>query len=795
MTERNQPNPHPQSPSITAPSGPQLSITNVVKMLNTKFGGGWSFDIVEHDLLSETVEVVGELRAGGTSARERGQAGRDGGQHGGQRGRSVGELLEEASNESLRRCALTLMHGSLPDLSPAPAPSSPLRAQAEGRQPPPAPALVTAPAEPAIPQSGQGPSPAQITGGQAQITAPPEQDPAPAAQITAPMEPAPLLLEPPTAPAEPAAQSPATAEARPAGADLDPVTLRVVGGAFNAIAKEMAHVLYRMSYSSIIRESEDLGCGIFDVDGNELCESESTPMHIGSLPWYIRGFKRRLEGKINEGDVIIHNHPYFGASHTPDMAVIVPIFHQGELLGFAACTAHLLDMGGAAPGINVDVVDIFAEAKLFNAIKLYDRGKRNEEIWQMLIDNVRTPDMNTSDIDAMIASVELGRDRFLKLVEKYGRATVMDTAYYWMDYSEKMLRAEIEKIPDGEYHSEGWLDDDGKNRDRPLKVNVTVRVEGSDITIDLTGSADEVETGFNVPFEGSLLVACYYIVRTLLLDEVSFEEFIPQNEGIFRPVKVIAPKGSIFNPNFPRACFSRFAQIQRVVDCVIHALSPVIPEKATGGNSASLYFISYSGFMPEKQQYWMYLEVDEGSYGGRFGKDGMDCVDNLVANTRNNPVEELDMHYPLRNERYELRADPPAAGKWRGGIGIVRENRFLEPGYISCEADRHLEPPHGVFGGGQGLTGSLTKNPGTPGEESWPSKITGYKMAAGDLIRITGPSGGGYGDPMERDPEMVLGDWLDDFISLEMARDVYGVAIEAESETVNAEETRRLRAQ
>jgi N-methylhydantoinase B/oxoprolinase/acetone carboxylase alpha subunit len=701
--------------------GETPGVAAVVRRLRAAYGEEWSFDIVGHDLDGGTVAVTGELNVNGTLVREKGAAPSGD-------GLSLGQRLEAAADDCLRRCALTL--------------------------------LGEAPAAPPPPES----------------------------------EPAPVAAAP-----EPKVEAPApTHEPVPAPAPvheydhLDPVTLRVVGGAFNAIAKEMAHVLYRMSYSSIIRESEDLGCGIFDAEGNELCESESTPMHIGSLPWYIRGIKKRIT-EFNEGDVIIHNHPYFGASHTPDLAVLVPIVHQGRLIGFSACTAHLLDMGGAAPGINVDVVDIFAEAKLFNAVKLYDRGVRNEEVWQIIKDNVRTPDMNTSDIEAMSASVELGRDRFLALMDKYGAETVMATANYWMDYSERMLRAEIEKLPDGEYHSEGWLDDDGKNRDVPLKVNVTVRIEGSDITIDLTGSADEVETGYNVPFEGSLIVACNYIVRTLLLDEVSFEEFIPQNEGIFRPVKVIAPKGSIFNPNFPRACFSRFAQIQRVVDCVIQALAPIMPEKATGGNSASLYFISYSGFVPERQQYWMYLEVDEGSYGGRFGKDGMDCVDNLVANTRNNPVEELDMHYPLRNERYELRPDPPAAGQWRGGIGIVRENRFLEPGYISCEADRHMEAPVGVFGGQEGRTGSLTFNPGTAGEESWPSKVTGQKMEAGDLIRITSPSGGGYGEPKARDPEMVLSDYLDDYITLQIAREVYGVAIDGDSDTVIEDETRRLR--
>src|SRR3954467_12041448 len=232
---------------------------------------------------------------------------------------------------------------------------------------------------------------------------------------------------------------------------VDPITLRVLGGAFDAIAQEMAGVLFRMSYSSIIRESEDLGAGIFDADGRELCESESTPMHIGSLPWYIRGFMQRLEGEIEDGDVIVHNHPYLGASHSPDIAVAVPIFWQGELLGWAAVTAHVLDVGGSFSGINADAFDVYAEAKMYNGLRWYRRGELNEDLDRMIFDNVRTETMNRGDMNAMLAACQLGRERFLRLVERYGAEVVMSAAYDWMDYSEKMLRQEIEKIPDGTY--------------------------------------------------------------------------------------------------------------------------------------------------------------------------------------------------------------------------------------------------------------------------------------------------------------------------------------------------------
>jgi N-methylhydantoinase B/oxoprolinase/acetone carboxylase alpha subunit len=559
--------------------------------------------------------------------------------------------------------------------------------------------------------------------------------------------------------------------------EIDKVTLRVLGGAFDAVAKEMAQTLYRMSNSSIIRESEDIGCGIFDPTGQELCESETSPMHIGSLPFYIRGFMRKLEGQIEDGDIIIHNHPYHGASHTPDLAVAVPIFDDGVLIGFSAATAHLVDTGAAAPGLNIDLIDLFAEGTIYDSIKLYEKGVRNEAVWSILQDSVRTPDHNASDIEAMIAATKLGRKRFLDLTGRYGRDTVMATAHHWMDYSEGRLRAEIAKIPDGNYTAESWLDHDGRNWDTMLKVVVTLRKKGDGITIDLTGSADEVETGFNVPFEGSLKVACFYAIRTLLLDQAETEDFIPQNEGIFRAVDVIAPKGSIFNPNFPRACFARMAQVQRVIDCIIRALAPVMPERATGGNAATVMSVSYSGFDKKRAQYWVCVEVNEGSYGGRATKDGLDCVDNLMANTRNVPCEEIELHYPLRVERYEMRPEAPGAGKWRGGCGHVREVRFLKDGFFSCNGDRILEPPYGIFGGLTGHGSKLTVNPGTSGEAEWPSKVSGRKVSAGDVIRVCGPASAGYGDPLERKPESVLADVVDGIFDGAHARADYGVVI------------------
>jgi len=576
-----------------------------------------------------------------------------------------------------------------------------------------------------------------------------------------------------------------------------PILMRVIGGAFSAIAKEMAGVLFRMSYSSIIRESEDLGAGIFDAEGNELAESDSTPMFMGAMPKIVKGILKVLGDDIADGDVILHNDPYLGATHSPDVAIVIPIFHHGELVGFSGASAHLLDIGGAYPGLAVDLVDNWSEGNIYRAVKLTDAGVRQDRLWKHILENTRTPTHNRGDLEAMIAACELARRRYLALLSRYGKDAVLGAARDWIDYSERMLRQEIAKVPDGAYETDvGWLDDDGRNRGVKLPIKVKVVIAGDEIAIDLTGSSPEVPTGYNSPFEGTTVSAMTFITRMIFLDEAAYPVFVPQNEGMLKPVRVIAPKGSIFNPSFPRACFARFCQVQRAVDLVLKALAPVVPEQVTAGNSAHLHFISYSGFLEEEQEYWVYLEVDEGSYGGRPGRDGLDSVDCLIANTRNNPIEELEWRFPMRTERYELRDDPCAAGKWRGGIGMVRLNRFLVDTIVTCEGERHdTDPPWGIFGGHDGLNASMTKNPGRPGEEAWPSKVTAFRLAAGDTLEVKVPNSGGYGDPLERDPDLVRSDVLDGFTTVRLAERDYGVVIEPETMALDLESTAALRAE
>ena len=548
---------------------------------------------------------------------------------------------------------------------------------------------------------------------------------------------------------------------------IDPITASVIGGALESIATEMGHKLTRMSYSSIIRESEDFGCVICDAQGRQLCESpQSTPLQSGPIPGYIRGINRRfaeIGEQWNPGDVVIHNHSYYGASHQPDVGFIIPIFHEGQLVGFSATTAHHLDLGALTPGSCgiVDACDAYAEGLQLNAIKIEEGGRRNAWIWQIVRDNCRAATLVVGDMEAQVSAARIGVARFLELVERYGIETVQAASEDLMDYSERMLRLEIEKLPDGVYSAEGFLDGFPGHPDPAysnLRVAVAITVAGSSLTVDLTGTAPQLDLPVNMPLEGTVDIAIYLTLRSILLDTTR-HEVVPANSGLFRPITIIAPEGTIANPSFPAPTIARFCSGNIVADTVMRALAPIMPDAVSAG-VGNLRVVAYSG-PAANGQHWVYMDIHEGSYGGRLGKDGLDAVDTLYANTRNNPIEDIESHYPLRVTRYELNENTGGRGQWRGGLGSVRDIELLADGGFSLEGDGVEHAPPGLFGGEQGTPGVVVLTTSDGSEQRLASKFPYRKARKGDRLSLVGPSGGGYGDPAERDPAAIEADRLD----------------------------------
>ncbi|WP_419880359.1 hydantoinase B/oxoprolinase family protein [Peribacillus sp. B-H-3] len=581
---------------------------------------------------------------------------------------------------------------------------------------------------------------------------------------------------------------------------IDPITVQVVLGALENVAVEMGHKLARMSYSSIIRESEDFGCALVDFKGQQLCESShSTPLQSGPIPGYVSGIREIMEERNDTfypGDVIMHNSPYHGASHGPDVGFCIPVFYQDELIGFSVTTAHHLDIGASTPGSCgiVDAVDAYAEGLQFKAIKVYEKGVKNRYIWDFLKDNIRAPKLVVGDMEAQIAAARIGAQRYIEIIEKFGLETVRAASEELMNYSEKMMRDAIKKLPDGEYSAEGYLDgylDSEDPSKKELRIKVTVKVDGSDLTVDLTGTSPQVsDKPINMPLVGTVDIAVYLTLRSILLDSTIYGNF-PQNTGLTRPIKIVAPKGTLCNPIFPAPTIARFNSGNIVADTLMKALSQVVPHQVSAG-VGNLQVVAFSG-KSEDENYWVYMDIMEGSYGGRFGKDGMDAVDTLYANTRNNPIEDIESHYPLRVNRYELRDNVSAPGKWRGGIGSIREVTFLADGSFSVEADGYKFAPWGFDEGKSGSVGSLSIRDMETGKVvKLPSKLPNRKATEGSTIQLVGPCGGGYGNPFERTPEKVLADFLDEFISKEIALHEYRVVI-TEQEKIDYEKTNELR--
>jgi N-methylhydantoinase B len=580
---------------------------------------------------------------------------------------------------------------------------------------------------------------------------------------------------------------------------IDPVTARVIAGALEGVATEMGHKLTRMSYSSIIRESEDFGCALLDTQGRQLCESTfSTPLQLGPIPGYMRGILRLFEERGEEfyrGDVVIHNSPYHGASHGPDVGFCVPVFHDDRLIGFSFTTAHHLDIGALSPGSVgiVDAQDAYAEGLQFLALKAYDKGVKNEALWQMLHDNIRASDMVVGDMEAQVAACHIGAQRFRELVERFGLAMVMAASEDVMNYSERMLRQEIAALPDGDYSAEGFVDgfpDDPDPAKRDLRIAVTLRVRGADLEVDLTGTAPQLnDLPLNMPLEGTVMCSVFTVVRSVLLDTDNHEP-VPQNRGIARTLTLTAPKGSLANPVFPAPTLARVMPACILTDTLVKAFAQVVPERCCAG-CGTLAVLSYSGV--QDGAYWVHMDIHEGSYGARWTKDGMDAMDTLFTNTRCAPVEEIETEYPLRCVRWELNDYAVGHGEHRGGKGGLREFQFLTDGYISSEADGQRHRPWGLAGGGSAHPAEIWVVKPDGSSEALSSKLPGRSTKAGEIYRLIAANGGGTGNPLERDPVRVLNDWLDEIVSLEEAEQEYGVVIDPETRSIRVSETEARR--
>lgn len=580
---------------------------------------------------------------------------------------------------------------------------------------------------------------------------------------------------------------------------VDPFLAAVIHGALENVAIEMGHKLMRMSYSSIIRESEDFGAALTDATGRQLCEcTMSTPLQSGPIPGYISGILRELEkrgDKVKPGDVFMHNDPYGGASHGPDVGFAVPIFHHGELAGFSVTTAHHLDIGALTPGSCgiVDAVDTYAEGLQFKAIRVYEEGRRVEPVWQILRSNIRIADLVVGDMEAQVAAARIGAARYAELLDQYGLDTVTGAYEDLLDYSEHLMRDAIAKIPDGRYNARTYIDGYLDSADPALKelpIEVTLTVTGSDIHVDLTGTAPQIPNKpINMPFVGTVDCAVWLTLRSILLDSEIYGE-IPQNSGLTRPISIYAPEGCLANPIFPAPVIARFCPGNAIADTVMKAISPAVPQQVSAG-IGNLRVMAFSGVSEGAP--WVHMEIMEGAYGGRHGKDGMDAVDTLYANTRNNPIEDIESHLPLRVLNYELREDVAGAGTSRGGIGSIRSFEMLEDGAVSIEGDGQRFRPWGFLGGKEGSPAKVELVHAGGGVEDLPSKIPYRYLAKGDRVVAYGPCGGGYGDPAKRDPSAVLDDVLDGLIGVEVARADYAVVIAGNA--VDEAATRRLRGQ
>lgn len=535
-------------------------------------------------------------------------------------------------------------------------------------------------------------------------------------------------------------------------AELDPITLELVHNALRSVTDETYKALKRSAYSTNIKERHDHSTAIVDPQGRLIAQAEmSFPTHMGSILETVQVLlaKYGVEG-CEPGDIFIANDPHVaGGTHLPDVNLIMPVFVEGRLFAFVCTIAHHADMGGMSPGsMSGGMTEIYQEGLRIPMIKLFRRGELVEDLFEMILLNVRVPAERRGDYAAQIAACRLGERRLGELVAAYS-APVLERAFDdIIARTNQRMRDAIAEVPDGEYLFSDVLDDDGMGTiDIPVTVRITIR--GDRIRFDFTGTGPQVRGNLNAVLNATQASVAYVLKAMLDPD-------IPNNQGIQDAIAVVCPKGCIANAAFPAAVAARNHLCQRIVDVVIGALAQALPERAVAAANGSNTSIVFSGTDPRTNEPYVYFETLGGGFGGRSAKDGKDGVQVHITNTSNLPVEAIEMEYPLRVEEYSLIEDSGGAGRFRGGLGL---RRVVRPVEHSCEfngvGERFRRAPWGLFGGHPGQSGRFLIQGDAGEEQGLPGKTPSLMLRADQRLVVETPGAGGYGPPSERAADLV----------------------------------------
>jgi len=566
---------------------------------------------------------------------------------------------------------------------------------------------------------------------------------------------------------------------------IDQVTEQILRYKLESAVEEMETALLRSAYSPIVKESQDASSAIFDREGRVQAQAVAIPAHLEMMvPAMEAVLDERDLSEMSPGDVYMLNDPYAGGTHLPDVTLIRPVFIDGDVLAFSSCLMHHQDIGGKVPGsVPMDATEIYQEGLIIPLMKLVDEGEMRTEILDLLANNVRIPEAFKGDVNAQIGATRTGENRLTEIVEELGKETVLAGFDQLIEHAERLMRLDIEEIPDGEYSFYDFLDGDGVDHE-PIRIEVSVEVEGSEMHLDFTGSSKQVRGPLNcVP--ASSLSSVNFAIRAISTAD------LPNNAGVTNPISVNLPKGSIVNANSPAPVNARGATIKRIVDTIFGALAQAIPERIPAASSGEVRSLGWGG-VDENGNSWVYREVFVGGSGGRSTKNGIDVIDTDITNVMNNPVEAAEMEAPMRIHQLQIREDSAGPGRYRGGFGCHKQFEMLAGATFSHRSERKDTPPWGVQGGKPGTTGTveITRASGEV-ETEHPSKFIA-SLDEGDVIDMFTPGGGGYGSPLKRPVEEVQADVQREKLSRESAKTKYGVFI-GEDGTVDEERTRAYR--